>query len=71
MSENKRVCGNCRFYGRSSEVQGYCQYRPPTVIVVRDEERTVFPLVAASCWCREFEAKLSTNDARGIPRDTQ
>ena len=64
-----RRCRTCGWWDRSafspSEYAGRCRVRPPVVVALGEDWRTVWPETGPQCWCGEWQKRESADASDG------
>ena len=50
-----QACQKCNFYENQNQVSGSCRVNPP--IVLKEDNKAVWPVVTVEDWCGRFEMK--------------
>ncbi len=52
-----QTCEKCNFYENQNQSSGSCRVNPP--IVLKDDNKAVWPVVTVEDWCGRFENKAA------------
>ena len=52
-----QACEKCNFYENRNQSSGSCRVNPP--IVLKDDNKAVWPVVTVEDWCGRFENKAA------------
>ena len=52
-----QACEKCNFYENQNRSSGSCRVNPP--IVLKDDNKAVWPVVTVDDWCGRFENKAA------------
>ena len=52
-----QACQKCNFYENQNQVSGSCRVNPP--IVLKEDNKAVWPVVTVEDWCGRFEMKAA------------
>ena len=52
-----QACEKCNFYENQNQSSGSCRVNPP--IVLKDDNKAVWPVVTVEDWCGRFENKAA------------
>ncbi len=52
-----QACEKCNYYENKNRSSGSCRVNPP--IVVKDDNKAVWPVVTVDDWCGRFENKAA------------
>lgn len=52
-----QACQKCNFYENQNQLSGSCRVNPP--IVLKEDNKAVWPVVTVEDWCGRFEKKAA------------